>query len=136
MKSLARATLIGRLGRDPELRKTQTGMSVCNFSVATDFHQKKGEEWETHTTWHSCIAWDKKGERAQEQLKKGSYVYVEGTIRDASYTNNDGQKVSKQEITVLDFGLLEKREQDAAPEQTYTPQTANTEEEDQDALPF
>ncbi len=80
--SVNKVILVGRLGRDPETRYTGGGQAVCNFSMATDetFKDKSGER-QKRTEWHRIVAWGKKAEFAQQYLKKGQEIYVEGSIR-------------------------------------------------------
>src|SRR5687768_2996210 len=108
MGSLNRAMLIGRLGKDPEVRYTQGGQAVATFSVATDhkWTSKSGEKQEK-TEWHRIKAWGKLAELAGEYLSKGRQVYVEGRIETSEYTDKDGVKkysteINAQTITFLD----------------------------------
>jgi single-strand DNA-binding protein len=78
--------LIGRLGADPELRQTQSGKSVCNFSLATN-ERRGGED---AVEWHKITAWERQAELANQYLQKGRQVAVEGSIRTRSY-EADGQ---------------------------------------------
>jgi single-strand DNA-binding protein len=86
--------LIGRLGADPELRTTQTGKSVCNFSLATN--EKSGGE--DKTEWHKIVAWEKQADLCNQYLSKGRQVAIEGAIRTRSYEGNDGQTRYSTEI--------------------------------------
>lgn len=89
---LNKAILIGRLGRDPELRYTASGTPVANFSVATTerYKDKAGEKQE-RTEWHQITAWRKLAEIASQHLSKGSLIYLEGRLRTEEY-EKDGQK--------------------------------------------
>ncbi len=90
--------IIGRLGRDPELRFTQGGQAVANFSVATTEHWKgKDGEKNEKTEWHRIVAWGKTAEFCGEYLKKGRQVYVEGRLQTREW-EKDGQKRSTTEI--------------------------------------
>ena len=64
--------LIGNLGQQPELRETASGMAVCNFSVATNERQRKGEEWTTHTEWHNITVFGTQASNCAKYLAKGS----------------------------------------------------------------
>lgn len=110
MGSLNKAMIIGRLGKDPEVRYTQGGQAVASFSVATDhkWTNKTGEKQEK-TEWHRVKAWGKLAELAGEYLSKGRQVYVEGRIETSEYTDKDGVKkysteINAQEIQFLDSG--------------------------------
>lgn len=85
-RSLNRATILGNVGQDPELRTIPSGISVCRLRVATsDSYKGKNGEWQESTEWHSVVLWDSLAERAQKTVKKGSKVYVEGKIQTRSY---------------------------------------------------
>src|SRR4051812_25511055 len=110
MGSLNKAMIIGRLGKDPEVRYTQGGQAVASFSVATDhkWTNKTGEKQEK-TEWHRIKAWGKLAELAGEYLSKGRQVYVEGRIETSEYTDKEGVKkysteINAQEIQFLDSG--------------------------------
>ncbi len=110
MGSLNKAMIIGRLGKDPEVRYTQGGQAVASFSVATDhkWTNKTGEKQEK-TERHRVKAWGKLAELAGEYLSKGRQVYVEGRIETSEYTDKDGVKkysteINAQEIQFLDSG--------------------------------
>jgi len=78
--------IIGNLGRDPEVRHTTTGKSVCSFSVAVS--KKKGND--TITEWFNVQAWEKLGENCAKYLAKGKKVYVEGEFESRKYEAKDG----------------------------------------------
>lgn len=92
MSSINKAIIIGRLGKDPELRFTQTGVPVCRFSVATSesYTNNNGEKIE-NTEWHRIVIWNKLAEHANTYLKKGSQVYLEGKLKTTTY-EKEGQK--------------------------------------------
>lgn len=90
-RSINRATLLGHLGKDPELRTTPQGSSVCSFSVATtDSFKDKNGEWQESTEWHNVVCWDWLANNTAETLRKGSKVYIEGKIKHRSYEGKDG----------------------------------------------
>src|SRR5260370_38720726 len=80
--SVNKVILVGRLGRDPETRYTGGGQAVANFSMATDesYKDKNGER-QKRTEWHKIVAWSKLAEIAQQDLKKGSLLYLEGPLQ-------------------------------------------------------
>ena len=88
MPSINRVQLAGHLGKDPETKAASTGMTITTFSMATSRKKKDGEEV---TQWHNVKLFGKVAEIAQERLKKGSGVYVEGMLETRSY-EKDGQK--------------------------------------------
>ena len=108
--SVNKAILVGRLGRDPETRYTSGGQAVANFTLATDetFKDRAGER-QKRTEWHRIVLWGKLAEIAQQYLKKGMLVYVEGRIQTRSWDDKDNQKHYKTEIVVNDLVLLSGR---------------------------
>jgi single-strand DNA-binding protein len=105
MASVNKVILIGRLGRDPELR-TAGSTPVCNFSIATDEYAGKGKE--RRTEWHRLTAWDKVAENCAKYLKKGSAVYVEGRLQTREW-EKDGVKRSTTEIVANVVQFLDSR---------------------------
>ncbi|MCC6725407.1 MAG: single-stranded DNA-binding protein [Saprospiraceae bacterium] len=108
---LNRVTLIGRLGKDPEVRRLESGAAVAKFSLATSetYKDKDGNKQET-TEWHNIIVWRTQAEIAEKFLKKGMLIYVEGKLTYREYTDKDNQKKNFTEIVASDFRMLERRE--------------------------
>src|SRR5262252_863730 len=80
--SVNKVILVGRLGRDPETRYTGAGQAVCNFSLATDeTYKSRSGERQKRTEWHKIVVWGKQAEIAQQYLKKGAQIYLEGRIQ-------------------------------------------------------
>jgi single-strand DNA-binding protein len=103
--------LVGRLGKDPEIRSTPGGTSVAKFTVATDerFTDKAGEKQE-RTEWHNIVAWGKLGEICGQYLKKGKLVYIEGSIRTDSWDDKEsGQKKYRTEVVANTMKMLDRR---------------------------
>lgn len=108
MSSLNKVMLIGRLGKDPEIRYTQSGSAVANFSVATSegWTDKQGLRQEK-TEWHDVVAWNKLADVVQNYLKRGSQVYVEGRLQSRSWDDaQSGQKRYKTEINAVTIQML------------------------------
>jgi len=99
--------LIGRLGKDPEVRYTPDGTAVANFSIATDevWKDKNGEKVQK-TTWHNIVVWKRLAEICAEYLKKGSLVYIEGRIDNSKYNDKDGVVKYKSEIVASTMKML------------------------------
>lgn len=99
MAGVNKAILVGNLGRDPELRQTPNGQSVCNFTLATseNWTDKSGERVE-RTEWHRIVAWGRTGEMCAQYLSKGRTVYVEGRIQTREWEDKDGNKRYTTEI--------------------------------------
>lgn len=91
--SLNRVILLGRLGRDPEIRTTQSGMVVATLNLATDSRRPDGNNgWKNVTEWHRVVLFGKQGELAQKFLTKGREVLIEGELRTREWQDKQGQK--------------------------------------------
>lgn len=92
--------LIGRLGRDPEVRHTGSGTAVCNFSLATDegYKDKTTGEWQKRTEWHRIVAWARLAEQCSNLLSKGKLCYIEGRLQTRDWNDRDGNKRTTTEI--------------------------------------
>jgi len=105
--SVNKAILVGRLGRDPETRFTSNGQAVCNFTLATDESYKdRAGERQKRTEWHRIVVWGKQAEIAQQYLRKGSLVFVEGRIQTRQWDDREGQKRTTVEIVANNFRML------------------------------
>ncbi|UCC43979.1 MAG: single-stranded DNA-binding protein [Candidatus Zixiibacteriota bacterium] len=138
--SVNKVILIGRLGKDPELKYTPGGRAVCNFSMATSerWTGQDGQKNES-TTWHNIVAWGKQAEIMKEYLRKGREVYVEGRIDNRSYDDKEGNKRYISEVVVQQFRFIGSRESgEAAPNSAGPPPatSAPTPAGDDDDLPF
>ena len=105
--SVNKAILIGRLGKDPELKYTQGGKAFATFSLATseNWTGQDGQKQES-TTWHNIVAWGRQAEVMKEYLLKGKQVYIEGRISNRSYDDKDGNKRYISEIVVQSFQFI------------------------------
>jgi single-strand DNA-binding protein len=106
--------LVGRLGKDPEIRSIPSGTSVAKFSLATDerFTDKSGEKQE-RTEWHNIVAWGKLAEICGQYLRKGKLVYIEGSIRTDSWDDKEtGVKKYRTEIIANTMQMLDKKGDD------------------------
>lgn len=107
--------LIGNLGRDPEIRRLESGAAVAKFSVATNENYKdKAGEWQTITEWHNVVAWRGLAERAERDLKKGGQVYVEGKLTTRKWQDKEGKDQYTTEVLALMLRSLERRESSGA----------------------
>jgi|SRR5690348_15380580 single-strand DNA-binding protein len=113
--SVNKVILVGRLGRDPETRYTGGGQAVANFSLATDesYKDRNGER-QKRTEWHKIVVWGKQAEIAQQYLKKGSLVFIEGRIQSREWQDKEGQKRTSFEIVANNFRMLGGRSEGAA----------------------
>ncbi len=105
-----KAILVGRLGRDPEMRYTGGGTPVCNFSLATDesYTDKAGQR-QKKTEWHNIVAWGKLAEQCQNLLSKGKLAYVEGRLQSREWNDRDGNKRRTTEIVISWMRVLTPR---------------------------
>jgi single-strand DNA-binding protein len=106
-RSLNKATLIGNLGADPEVRSTNTGTRVATLSIATSrrWTSKSGEQQEK-TEWHRVVCWDKLADIAERYLKRGDRLYVEGRIEYRQWEGQDGQTKYTTEVRALEMIML------------------------------
>jgi single-strand DNA-binding protein len=107
MASVNKVILIGNLGKDPEIRYTQSGEPIANFSLATNevWTDKNGERQE-RTEWHQIVVWGKQGENCGKYLKKGRPVFVEGRLQTRSWEDKQGSKRYTTEIVATEVVLL------------------------------
>lgn len=105
-RGVNRVTLLGNVGREPEIRYTQSGNAVANFSVATGERRKVGGEWQDHTEWHACTAWGKLAETCSNYLTKGKQVYIEGRLQTRKWDDKNGSTHYSTEIVVDQLVLL------------------------------
>ena len=134
--------LVGRLGKDPEIKSTPGGTTVAKFTIATDekFTDKSGEKQE-RTEWHNIVAWARLAEICGQYLRKGMLVYIEGSIRTDSWEDKEsGQKRYRTEINAREMKMLE-RKRDSDEGGGYAARrpaaaTAGGPPEDEDEVPF
>lgn len=95
--SLNRASIIGNVGADPEL-KTTANDTICTFSVATNEFYKSGTDSKPHTEWHQVVVFGKLAQTCSLYLKKGSRTFLESRIRTSSYQDKEGKQQSRTRI--------------------------------------
>jgi single-strand DNA-binding protein len=123
--SYNKMTIIGNLGRDPELRYTPQGDAVCDFSVAVnDRKRDKAGEWQDVTTWFKVTLWGKKAESASKYLTKGRKAYVEGRLQLEEWTDRDGNTrhtltIQGSEVQFLD-GRGDGNDADSSSDSSYS----------------
>lgn len=113
MASLNKVQLIGRVGRDPEVR--ENGFTVANVSLATSYSwtDKSGHRQE-ETEWHKVVFYNRSAEVIRDYLKKGSQIYVEGRLKTRKYTGQDGIERYVTEIVTDSFQFLDSKGESAA----------------------
>jgi single-strand DNA-binding protein len=110
MAGINKVILIGRLGRDPEIRYTPGGAAVANFTMATseEWRDKETGEKQERTEWHRIVAWRRLGEICGEYLKKGSQVYIEGRLQTRDWEDRDGNRRYTTEIIAQNMQMLDR----------------------------
>lgn len=110
-RGINKVILIGNLGRDPEVRYMPSGGAVTNVTLATSetWKDKNTGEQQERTEWHRVVFFNKLGEIAGEYLKKGSKVYVEGSLRTRKWQGQDGQDRYTTEIVASEMQMLDSR---------------------------
>ena len=110
MASFNKITIVGYLGKDPEIRYMPDGTAVCNFSVATTEKRKdRSGEMQENTIWFRINVWGKQADAANQYLTKGRQVYVEGRLSQQEYTDRDGNKRTSLEVRATDVQFLGSR---------------------------
>src|SRR3989449_9654495 len=107
-KSVNKVILVGRLGRDPELKYTASGVPFCRFSMATDdtWNDKASGERQERTEWHNIVAWDRLAEICNQYLTKGRLIYIEGSLQTREWDDQDGNKRRTTEVRARDMVML------------------------------
>lgn len=126
--------LLGRLTRDPELRATQSGKSVCGMTIAVDRQQKKDSQSQQTADFINLVVWEKRAEFCKNYLHKGSKIYVEGRLQSRSYNAQDGSKRYITEVVVNDIEFADSKKGDGGAQEVAGPiEGENLAEED---IPF
>ncbi len=122
MYSLNRATILGNLTRDPELRQTPSGQSVCTFGVATNrsWNDAAGNKQEA-SEFHNVVAWGKLAEICGQYLVKGKKVYIEGRLQTRDWEGQDGIKRYRTEIITENMIMLDRAGGSAGAPQSARP---------------
>lgn len=107
-KGVNKVFLLGNVGKDPEIRATQGGMTVASFTLATADRQKDAQgNWSDKTEWHNLVAFSRTAEIVRDYVKKGTQLFIEGKIQTRSWDDKEsGQKRYKTEILVNELSLL------------------------------
>lgn len=115
MRGMNRVTLIGRLGRHPELREGKTGTRWCTLSVATDRRRRDGEDWKNETDWHQVKVFGTEAEKCEQMLRSGSLISVEGSMAYEKWEDDEGKSRTAARILADKVGFLaDLREQQPA----------------------
>lgn len=135
MSGVNKAIILGRLGKDPEVKYTPSGTAVANFSVATSekWKGKDGKEQE-RTEWHRIVVWQKLAELCGEYLVKGAQAYIEGRIQTRDWEDKDGVKRYVTEIVADKIQFLGSKTSSSRPPAPTEPGAPPAEVEDD--IPF
>jgi single-strand DNA-binding protein len=109
-RSVNRITLIGNVGRDPDVQTTKNGTKVAHFSLATNRRSAPGSEEEERTDWHRLTVWNRLAQFAEDYVRTGDRIYVEGRLEYDSY-EREGVVIPTAEVVVRELVLLSSRGQ-------------------------
>lgn len=114
MSGVNKVIVLGNVGRDPEIRYTQNGTAVANFSIATSevYGGRDGTERKETTEWHNIVCWGRQAEIAGQYVKKGRQLYVEGRLQTRDWVDPQGVKHYRTEIICRNFQLLGRRDEE------------------------
>jgi single-strand DNA-binding protein len=140
-RGINKVILVGNVGQDPEVRYMPSGGAVANFSVATSesWKDKQTGEQTDRTEWHRVVFFNRLGEVAGEYLKKGSKVYIEGSLRTRKWQDKEGQERYTTEIVGSEMQMLDRKGDDVSyrmPEESSSQQPAAVAESSDDDIPF
>ncbi len=126
-RSVNKVTLIGNLGNDPEMKALPSGSQVANLSIATtdSWRDKSSGEMQERTEWHRVVCFDRLAEICGQYLKKGSRIYMEGSLRTRSW-EQEGQKRYSTEIVGREMMMLDGRGDSDMSSQNSSPRPQNT----------
>jgi len=142
MSGVNKAIIIGRLGADPDVKYTDSGVAVCKLSVATSetWKDKNSGEKQEKTEWHKIVMWRRLAEIAGEYLSKGSLVYLEGKLQTRSWETDAGEKRYMTEIVANQMQMLSSKGEGGgsqkAPKEYYGDPPPKQPGDDQDDIPF
>lgn len=133
---LNKAMVIGRLGRDPEIRHTQSGKACASLNVATDesYTDRNGNR-QGKTEWHRVVVWDKAAENCGKYLSRGSLVYVEGKLQTREWQDQQGQKRYTTEIRAERVQFIDRRKDEGRPQSSNKSESSSA-VPDFDEIPF
>ena len=143
--SINKVILIGNLGRDPEIKKLENGITLASFSMATSesYTDKVSGKKIENTDWHDVVLWRGLAELAEKFLKKGMKIYVEGRLKKRSWQDREGNTRYNVEVIGDEMTILSKPDTDTKPKEPYTVEAnqeiskmENLESDPEDTLPF
>lgn len=142
--TINKAMLLGRLGKDPDMRYAPSGTAIATFSIATNHRQKAEGDWVDKTEWHNILVFGKLAEFAGEYLQKGKQVFIEGRLQTSSWEDQQGAKKYKTEIVASELQLIGSKpgiedsvsDSEATPNQSSQVMDTKNIAKEEDDLPF
>ena len=137
--SVNKVILVGNVGKDPEVKYLDNDVCVANFPLATSETYTKNGEKVTQTEWHNLVLWRGLAKVAENYVKKGMQLYIEGSLRTRSWEDQDGNKKYITEVMVSNMQMLGKKGDnpgEASPEPVAASSADSSAEEETDDLPF
>ena len=130
-----RVILIGHLGKDPEIRRLESGAVVARFTVATEERYKDKEgKWQSQTEWHDVVVWRQLAERAESTLKKGMSVYIEGKLSTRSWQDQEGNNRRTTEVVASYYRVVAKPQEGVSAPMPEPPTV--TDQDLEEGIPF
>ncbi len=139
MSSVCKVILIGRVGRDPELKQMQSGKAVVNLSLATTSKRKTNDGMVEDTQWHRITAYDKLAEIIGQYVQKGSLIYIEGSLKYGKFTDKDGNEKNTTDIVAGQMQMLGSKGESRGSDEGYErprPQAKQQSFQEDDDVPF
>lgn len=123
MAGVNKVILVGRLGREPDVRSTPSGKRCASFSIATSESWTQNGNKEERTEWHRIVAWEKLADLAEKYLKKGTNIFIEGKLQTRKYKDKNGADASVTEIIANQFNFIESMKKEEPQQQIqYEPE--------------
>lgn len=129
MRDVNKVVLMGRLGKDPELRRTASGKSVANLSVATNRPIRVDDGWQDKTEWHRVVVWEKQAERLAANCHKGDAIAIVGDLRYGEYVDKQGLRRFTTDVVASDVTYFSPRRNDDVAPRATVPATSRVEAE-------
>ncbi len=139
MSSVNKVILVGRVGRDPELKQMQSGKAVVNLSLATTSKRKTNDGMVEDTQWHRITAYDKLAEIIGQYVQKGSLIYIEGSLKYGKFTDKDGNEKNTTDIVAGQMQMLSGKGESRGSDEGYErprPQAKQQSFQEDDDIPF
>tara|TARA_R100000700_G_C3177877_1_gene153289 strand:- start:3764 stop:4180 length:417 start_codon:yes stop_codon:yes gene_type:complete len=137
--SVNKVILVGRLGTDPELRRTKNDFAVVNVRVATNDRKKEGDTWVDHTEWHTVTVWGRQAENLAKYCSKGKQLYIEGRLQTREFQDKSGIDRKATEVVADQIRFLGDRSegtsQRSAPSNGHSPVASSSSNADAE-IPF